>query len=55
MELKFICTGTPKGDQIYNEIYGYYRCGICNKRTSRHPSVLNQDGIKICRKCVQNN
>lgn len=50
-DLKFIWTGTPEGDQMYNEMYGFFRCGVCNKRTSRHPSVLSRNGVKICRKC----
>ena len=50
-DLKFHSLDTPEGDALYNEMYGYYRCGICNKRTSRHPSVRSRDGVKICRKC----
>ena len=50
-ELTFHSLNTPEGDALYNEMYGYYRCGICNRRTSRHPSALSRDGVKICRKC----
>ena len=57
-DLKFINLNHPDGMEKYRKMYRWEVCGFCEKsyNPKKHfDGVMYKDGIKICRKCVQNN